>query len=83
MNVQEARKGSPMALTASARMMLGEPNPPHSGTVGRDTFTGTWSKAYRATTRGFSMICWRTGELGYALVSDLDHPELTQLAAKL
>ena len=40
-------------------------------------------KAYRTATRGFNVICWRAGELGYALVSDLEQAELTQLAAKL
>jgi len=33
--------------------------------------------------RGFNVILWRSGELGYALVSDVDPPELTRLAAKL
>jgi anti-sigma factor RsiW len=38
----------------------------------------------RATAeRGFNVILWRRGELGYALVSDVDPPELTRLAAKL
>jgi anti-sigma factor RsiW len=29
------------------------------------------------------VILWRAGELGYALVSDVDRPELSQLAVKL
>ena len=33
--------------------------------------------------RGFNVILWRSGELGYALVSDLDRRELGQLAAKI
>jgi anti-sigma factor RsiW len=38
----------------------------------------------RATTsRGFNVILWRSGELGYALVSDVDRQELTQLATKI
>ena len=35
------------------------------------------------TSRGFNVILWQTGELGYALVSDVDVAELSQLAAKL
>jgi len=30
-----------------------------------------------AGSRGFTMILWREGELGYALVSDVDRSELT------
>jgi anti-sigma factor RsiW len=38
----------------------------------------------RATAeRGFNVVLWRSGELGYALVSDVDPPELTRLATKL
>jgi anti-sigma factor RsiW len=33
--------------------------------------------------RGFNVILWKSGELGYALVSDVDRQELTQLAAKI
>jgi anti-sigma factor RsiW len=33
--------------------------------------------------RGFNVIMWRRGELGYALVSDVDARELRQLAAKM
>ena len=33
-----------------------------------------------ATARGFSVILWRTGELGYALVSDVSPEELRTLA---
>ena len=35
------------------------------------------------TSRGFNVILWRQGELGYALVSDVDPPELALLAGKL
>jgi anti-sigma factor RsiW len=33
--------------------------------------------------RGFHVILWRQGEQGYALISDVDLPELAQLAVKL
>ncbi len=33
--------------------------------------------------RGFNLVMWREGELGYVLVSDVNARELTQLAAKL
>ena len=35
------------------------------------------------TSRGFNVIFWRSGELGYALVSDVDRQELTNLAARI
>ncbi len=35
------------------------------------------------TARGFNVIIWRAGDLGYALVSDVDPAELRRLAAKL
>lgn len=35
------------------------------------------------TQRGFHVLLWRDADLGYALVSDLDERELTQLAAKI
>lgn len=41
------------------------------------------TQAYTTVSRGFNVVLWRTGELGYALVSDLEAPELTQLAVKL
>ncbi len=41
------------------------------------------TKAYTTVARGFNVILWQSGELGYALVSDLDRQELTQLALKL
>ena len=40
-------------------------------------------RAYTSDDRGFHVILWREGEQGYALVSDVDLPELTQLAVKL
>jgi anti-sigma factor RsiW len=39
--------------------------------------------AYAASSRGFNVLLWRAGDLGYALVSDLDAAELKQLGAKL
>ncbi|PYM14036.1 MAG: hypothetical protein DMD81_19240 [Candidatus Rokuibacteriota bacterium] len=39
--------------------------------------------AYATAERGFSVILWRSGELGYALVSDVNAEELRQLAAKV
>ena len=36
-----------------------------------------------ASERGFNVIVWRRGELGYALVSDVDARELATLAARL
>jgi len=36
-----------------------------------------------AAERGFNVILWRRGELGYALVSDVDARELTTLAGRL
>lgn len=41
------------------------------------------ARAYTASTRGFNAVLWRSGELGYALVSDVDAAELAQLAAKV
>lgn len=40
-------------------------------------------QAYRAAARGFTVILWQAGELGYALVGDVDPAELDQLAARL
>ena len=39
--------------------------------------------AYDATARGFHVLLWRRGELGYALVSDVEPGELAKLAARL
>jgi len=39
-------------------------------------------EAYRTQTRGFTVILWRANGLGYALVSDADPTELTQIAAR-
>ena len=41
------------------------------------------ASAYAAASRGFNVLLWRDGDLGYALVSDLDAAELRQLGAKL
>jgi anti-sigma factor RsiW len=40
-------------------------------------------EAHTTATRGFNVLLWRTGGLGYALVSDVDGAELKQLAVKL
>ncbi len=40
-------------------------------------------EAYTTTERGFHVIMWRRGGLGYVLVSDVDARELQQLAVKL
>lgn len=40
-------------------------------------------EAYRQTVRGFTVILWRAGDLGYALVSDVDSKELADLPSKL
>jgi anti-sigma factor RsiW len=40
-------------------------------------------QAHVTTSRGFSSILWRDGELGYALVSDVDPAELARLAERL
>jgi anti-sigma factor RsiW len=45
--------------------------PPHS------------SPPVHATVRGFSVQLWRSGELGYALVSDLNPTEMARLAERL
>jgi anti-sigma factor RsiW len=39
--------------------------------------------AKEVTTRGFHVILWRDGDLGYALVSDLDQRELEVLGGKI
>jgi len=41
------------------------------------------AQAYTTRSRGFHVLLWRRGELGYALVSDVDAAELTQLAAQV
>ena len=40
-------------------------------------------QAQVATSRGFNAILWREGELGYALVSDTDLPDLVKLVERL
>jgi anti-sigma factor RsiW len=39
--------------------------------------------AHVTAERGFNVIMWRKGDLGYALVSDVDARELRQLAARM
>ena len=41
------------------------------------------AEIYRTSARGFSVLLWRDGELGYALVSDVDARDLALLASKL
>jgi len=41
------------------------------------------AQAHSSTARGFNLVLWREGELGYALVSDVDMPELIHLAETL
>jgi anti-sigma factor RsiW len=40
-------------------------------------------QAHTTVSRGFNVVLWRAGELGYALVSDLDARELRELGGKL
>jgi anti-sigma factor RsiW len=41
------------------------------------------ARATEQTTRGFHVLLWRDGDLGYALVSDLDLRELETLGSKI
>ena len=41
------------------------------------------TRAVVQTVRGFNVALWRANDLGYALVSDLNQPELLDLARKL
>jgi anti-sigma factor RsiW len=41
------------------------------------------AEVYRTSARGFSVVLWREGGLGYALVSDVNAQDLTLLASKL
>lgn len=41
------------------------------------------ARASANVSRGFNVLLWRVGELGYALVSDLDVRELRELGARL
>jgi anti-sigma factor RsiW len=41
------------------------------------------TQAFATTARGFNVMLWREGELGYALVSDVDGAELGRLGARL
>jgi anti-sigma factor RsiW len=41
------------------------------------------AQAREVTTRGFHVLLWRDGDLGYALVSDLDPRELETLGGKI
>jgi anti-sigma factor RsiW len=41
------------------------------------------AEVYRTVDRGFNVIMWRTDELGYTLVSDVDARDLNALAARI
>ena len=41
------------------------------------------AKVYRTSARGFNVLLWREGELGYALVSDVNAADLLLLVSKL
>jgi anti-sigma factor RsiW len=45
--------------------------------------SGERAKLSRASSRGFNVLLWRDGELGYALVSSADERTLRRLAEKL
>ena len=40
-------------------------------------------QAYRTRSKGFNVLLWRAGELGYALVSDVDAGDLAILGSKI
>jgi anti-sigma factor RsiW len=44
--------------------------------IGRATASAT-------AIRGFTVVLWRSGDLGYALVSDVDPADLLDLAARI
>ncbi len=50
-------------------------------TVAADPIGG--SRGTRTTTRGFHVLMWQKGDLGYGLVSDLNEEELTTLAERI
>jgi len=41
------------------------------------------ARVYTEVTRGFNVILWQVGDLGYALISDIDRSELHRLVSKL
>ncbi len=51
--------------------------------VTRDLVPMGAARAHVASMNGFNVILWRQGELGYALVSDVDLQDLRDLAAKI
>jgi len=55
----------------------GLPFPAHT-----DTAVGS-ARGASVTSRGFHLLFWREGDLGYALVSDVDASALARLAAKV
>jgi anti-sigma factor RsiW len=50
--------------------------------IRNDTSVGALPAASSAS-RGFNVLLWRNGDLGYALVSDVDRAELSRLAVKV
>jgi anti-sigma factor RsiW len=71
----------------TATLVFGGPQSPISLFVfkadGLPWRTGERGKLSRATARGFNVLLWRDGELGYALVSSEDEHTLRRLAEKL
>ena len=49
----------------------------------RASAAGAPAEVYQTVDRGFNVIMWRTPELGYALVSDVDARDLSRLAARI
>ena len=41
------------------------------------------ARVHASTSRGFHVLLWQSGDLGYALVSDVDQADLLELAAKV
>jgi anti-sigma factor RsiW len=48
-----------------------------------ETHTMGGARGTLRTSRGFHVLLWRNGDLGYALVSDVDERDLTSLGAKI
>jgi anti-sigma factor RsiW len=54
----------------------GLPWPSATSAIGR-------ARVHKETQRGFHVMTWRDGDLGYALVSDVNEDELTRLVGKI
>jgi anti-sigma factor RsiW len=71
----------------AATLVFGGPRNPISLFVfkadGLPWRSGERAKLSRASSRGFSVLLWQNGELGYALVSSEDEQTLRRLAEKL